>query len=143
MAFTRAQAATHLHAQFSALASEISQAETDDSATGYGPDIDQALRQLGEGEITLATATVIDGYVPAYLALAEYYCLRRMARQLSLQVDQTLNTMSEKKGQRAGTLAGLIAEAAKACEGLGYAVGGGVTWSMGRLNLDYIEPEPA
>jgi hypothetical protein len=143
MAITRTQAAAHLHTQFSVLASEISQAETDDSATGYGPDLDQALRYLGEGESSLATATVMDTTGPAYLALAEYYCLRRMARQLSLaSTDVRVGEMSQKLGQRASTLAGLIDEARTACASLGHPVDGSPAWSTGSINLDYTEPEP-
>lgn len=139
---TRAQAADHLQYQFSALASEIGQAETDESATGYGPDIDQALRQLGESEAGLAAATVADAYAPAFLALAEYYALRRFGRQLALSADLSSGTMSKKASQRSATIKALTAEAAERAAGMGYPVGGAAAWGTGLLNLDYLEPTP-
>ena len=142
MSLSRAQAAAHLQYQFSALASEISQAATDASATGYGPDIDQALRQLGESEANLSAATVADAFAPAYLALAEYYSLRRFGRQLALSADLSSGTLSTKASQKSATIRALTAEAAERAAGMGYAVGGAASWSTGLINLDYLEPEP-
>ena len=142
MSMDRATAATHLDYQFSVLAGEIGQAESDDSATGYGPDIDQALRHLGESEATLSAATVADAFVPSYLALAEYYALRRYGRQLALKADTTSGTMSKKFGQQAATVAALRTEAAERAAGLGYPVSGAAAWSIGQINLDYLEPDP-
>lgn len=142
MSMDRSAVASHLAYQLSALAGEIGQAKSDASATGYGPDIDQALRQLGVVEADLATAETADADVPALLALAEYFALRRMARQLALGVDVSSGTMSQRNSQRAATVQTLMAEAAETAAGLGYPVTGTAAWGMERLSLDYLEPEP-
>jgi hypothetical protein len=142
MTMSRATAAVFLHGQFSDLATEISQAETDDSADGYGPDIDQAFRQLETDEDDLATASATQAQIPAFVALCEYYALRRFARRLALRADIKAGTMAKGLGKQADTLQALMAEAAQRAAGLGYPVDGAAAWSIGQINLDYIEPEP-
>jgi hypothetical protein len=142
MSITRAQIAVHLHYQFSTLATEIGQAATDESATGYGPDIDQAYRRLGTAAADLSSATVADADTPAALALAEYYSLARFGRQLALRADVGAGSLSQRLGKQADTLAALTVQAAKKAAGLGYPVDAAPAWSLGSINLDYLEPEP-
>ena len=141
MSMTRAQAATYLDQQFSALATQLGQSATDDSADGYGPDIDQALRQMGVGESSLSSATVADDDVPAFLALCDYYAARRFWRGLSLSTDVALGPRREQRSRWADTLAGIVQEAADRAAGLGYPVDATPAWSLDRLSLDFIEPE--
>lgn len=141
MTVTRDAIALHLNSQFSALATAISQASDTDTADGYGPDIDQALRDLGE-TTSLDTVTLTDAQAPAAFALAEYYALRRFERQMALKVDVQAGSLSQKNGTVPSTLRSLTEEAKDRASALGYVPGGSNFWTYGQLNLDYIEPEP-
>lgn len=142
MSYTRAQAAAHLQTQFATLATEIGQATTGEAATGYGPDIDQALRKLGVAEADLAAATVADADVGPYLALAEYYALRRFAGRLATKVDLP-NTFAREGDRRTvfDNVRALLKLAKETVEDYGYSVGVVPSWDVLRLNLDFIEPE--
>jgi hypothetical protein len=143
MTINRTQAAAHLDSQFSVLASEIGQVTTDDTALGYGPDIDQALRKLGKSEDAIATATVANSDAAAYLALAEYYALRRFWRALAIKITMSVDGIgSASESHMFDHLSKLVEEAAEVAAGLGYPVGAVPTWSLGSINLDFIEPEP-
>lgn len=144
MTISRANAAAHLHSQFSNLAAELNQAASDAGATGYGPDIDQALRAMGTAESSLSAATVADADAAAYYALAEYYFLTRAARQLSTRVDVgSFAVDADKRPTIFERLQDMIEQAEDRLEAFGYAQGGAAGgWEFGRLLLDYIEPEP-
>lgn len=142
MTMTRAQAAAYLQTQFDLLVTATGQAATDASAAGYGPDIDNALRQLGTAEASLSTATVADADVPAYQALVEYYALRRFARRLVTATSVSAAGISEQGQQMFEHVRLMLAEAAAAVAAYGYNVDGSA-WGTVRYNLDYLEPEVA
>jgi len=140
MAYTRTQATTHLSNELGEIADEVGQVKTD-SAAGFGPALDRALRKLGVGESGLATATVADADVEAYMALCEFYALQRMWRNLSVRGDVDGQSVI---GPRSGVfyrVERLFHQAKEMCEALGYTVDSTAAWESGKLNLDYIEPE--
>lgn len=142
MAINRATIAVHLHTQFETLAREINQPATTDSASGYGPDIDAALRRLGKTTDELATATVEEGDVEACYALAEYYALRRFWRKLATKVNVGAAALAP-EGNRQNVFENvgtLLKMAAETVEAFGYNLGDDTAWEFVRLGLDFIEP---
>lgn len=137
MAITRQNVADYLNDQFSALATSIGQNAT--PSTGYKPDIDNALRQLGKSESELPSAEIADGSRAVYFAWAEYFAARRIWRQLGSQVDHTMGETSIKYGGQRDQAKAIMDDAAAQLTALGYNVTGG--WGVGTLNLDWLEPE--
>lgn len=142
MSISRAAIAAYLDAEFSSLASAIGQVDADDSPSGYGPDIDNALRQLGKAESDLATATVADGDRAAAFALAEYYTARRMWRRLGDRANVKVDDSQFDYRSVLSNAKTIMDDAQRRCAALGYDVAGSA-WSVGWLNLDYLEPEEA
>lgn len=142
MTISRAEIAGYLATQFSSLAAAVGQTDSDASATGYGPDIDNALRRLGKSRSELDNATVEDSQEEAVLTLAEYYAARRFWRRLGDRVNHTMGeTRYDFDGQRKSAKE-MMEAAASECAALGYDVAN-IGWSSGYLNLDYLEPEIA
>jgi len=144
MSYTRASATTHLSNEFAALVSETGQLLTD-SAGGFGPAIDRALRSLGTAETALSMATVVDASVPAFLALCEYYALARIWRSLATKADVSARNVMGPRTQVFQHAKDLMEMAANECAALGYPVGSlGASatgsWQVGSLTLDIIEP---
>lgn len=140
MSVSREAIAAYLHAEFGNLAEMVGQADNDASPTGYGPDINNALRQLGESESALPSATVDDSRRDDIFALAEYYTARRMWRRLSDRANVKVDD-SQFDYRQVLTNAKLLVDDAKAkCQQLGYDVTAG-GWSVGALNLDWLEAE--
>lgn len=140
MTISRAAVATYLNEQFSSLAAAVGQNAT--PATGYVPDIDNALRKLGKTETELATATVEDGTRDAYFTLAEYYAARRFWRQLSDRATIKVDDSSFDYKHLLTNAQMLMDDAAKLSATLGYSVATS-GWTMGHLNMDWIEAEEA
>lgn len=143
MSITRTTAANHLHGQFENLAREIKQLSNGDNPTGYGPDVDAALRRLGKTQEELATATVDDGSAEDYFALAEYYCLRRILRRVATKVNIDANALAPEgnRNQVFKNVKDLFDMAKETIEALGYSVGDDTAWEFVRLGLDFVEPE--
>lgn len=137
MPISRSAAIAHLDNQF-----YVIDAAVGSNITAYGGDVSQALRRLGVAESQLSTVEVVDANRGAFLALAEYYALRRFSRKLALKVDSTLGPMSEKSSGIFSQVEKLMKEAAGEAAGFGYPVDASPAWSLGILSLDYIEPEP-
>lgn len=149
MSVTRANAATYLHSQFANLATEVGQTTTDAASTGYGPDIDAALRMMSVAEDDIAAATVDDGDRRDFYALCDYTCLSRMARRLATKVD-TGGLVAEGDRQKIfENVKALLDDAAELISELGYAAGnaGGdsgagtaAAWGYVDYNADWVEP---
>jgi len=140
MSITRANIANYLDEQFSSLATEIGQTATDESF-GYGPDIDNLLRQLGKTESELAAATVNDGDRAKAFALGEYFALRRFWRRLGNRFQHQVGDVAVNYKDQLANVKAMMDDAAALCAELGVGVAtSGV--ELVRLNLDYIEPEP-
>lgn len=122
MTISRAQVAHYLDGEFSNLAAAIDQTDNSDGDSGYGADIDNALRALDTAESDLEDAEVEDEDRAAYYALAEYYAARRFWRQLSHLVNHKVGDSTyDYKGMMAN--AKLLADdAAKTAASLGYDV---------------------
>lgn len=73
---TRAQVVIYLTNRLQHIAAEVNQATLDDTATGWGPDIDLATARIGSGTNGLA-----------FYVLSEYFALARFAALLATRVD--------------------------------------------------------
>ncbi|MGP1664476.1 MAG: hypothetical protein ACTS5I_00885 [Rhodanobacter sp.] len=142
MTVSRADIAEHLNSQFSSFASAIGQADSDDGITGYGPDIDLALRRLGKARSELTTATVEDSQDEAVFALAEYFAARRLWRHMSSNINFTADGSVFSFQYTMAAVKALMDDAKAECQALGYDVSSD-GWSVGWLNLDFLEPESA
>lgn len=129
MTITRADIATHLDSQFSAMAASIGQADSDETPTGYGVDIDLALRKLGKTRSELASATLEDSQEEAAFALAEYYAALRFWRQLGDRVNTETGTTSYDFRDQRKSAKEMMEDAANRCALLGYSVDGRVVRS--------------
>ena len=143
MTLTRTEAAAILHADMQSLAAEVRQTTSDAAATGYGPDLDKALRRLGTAESSLSSATVADSDVPAFLALARYYALSRFAARVATKVDTGATAVEGDRNTIFDNVKELLDAAAEECAGFGYPVDkAAAATSLIALNLDFLEPEP-
>lgn len=140
MTIDRSAVATYLDEQFSQLAAAVGQNAMPTS--GYKPDIDSALRELGKSEGELAAATVEDADRKAYFALAKYFAAERIWIQLGSRVNTRTGLNSyDFDGQRKQAKE-IMEQAKQLCALLGYDVTG-AGWTVGSLNTDWIEPEMA
>jgi hypothetical protein len=122
MGYTRVQVKTYLVNELAALVAEAKQPATD-SPAGFGPAIDKALRTLGYAETTLATATVSDAQVPAYLALSKYHALLRIWATLATRADVQARNVMGPRAQVFQHVRDLVNIAAAECATFGYPVG--------------------
>ena len=141
MTIARHAVAEYLDSQFSAFAAEIGQALADDSALGYGPDIDNALRQLSTTEANLLSTAIDETKRIEYFALAEYYAARRLWRRMAAKADRRLGPASVQYQHVLSALKDIMDDAAESAAALGYVVAAEATWTLSRLTLDFIEPE--
>lgn len=139
MAITRFTVASHLHSQYSAFATEIGQASTTDAPDGYGPDIDNALRELGTDEADIPSATIDESLRRSYLTLAEYYAARRMWVRMAAKATSRLGPASVDYRATHEAIKAIMEDAAARVAALGYDVGAD-SWSFSRLGLDFLEP---
>lgn len=137
---TRAQAAAYLDSQFASLATEIGQTLRNDTGTGYGPDIDAALRRLDVAEAGLDAATVEDSERVVFYALCDYACLQRMARRLATRVDSGALVPEGDRDRVFANVRAMLAEATAVVVQLGYGPEAADQWGWVDFNTDYIEP---
>ena len=135
----RSEAVTYLSETFAAIASDLTVTATDDAA-GYKTPIDAALRLIGTAEGDIATADITSD-VTGYLAALDYTALLRFQRMRGIRVDISVGepAVDKKRSQSFKNLAELLAQAKDA------AIAAGVLnttngWTVGRLNLDFLEP---
>lgn len=142
MTISRSTVANHLQSRFSRFASDIGQTVTDDSPQAYGPDIDDALRDLSVAEDDLSTATVAESSRRAYLTLAEYYAARRMWLQMSSNPNVKSGDQQVDYSKVIDSLKAIMEDASARAAALGF---GPDLDQWGRISLltDYIEPLPA
>jgi hypothetical protein len=115
---------------------------TDQITTAYSTAIDMTLRQLGTQETDLATSVVAQSQIKGFIALLNYYALKRFVRLFSLQFDVNIgnNTVFAYRSQIFKAMQQLLEDAEQECLKLGFDVGGGPSFQMGYLNLDFNEP---
>lgn len=140
MSVDRMMIASYLDEQYSNLAAAIGQ--DSEPLTGYGPDINNAMRRFGKSESELASATVEDGNRDVIFALAEYYAARRFWRQLSSYATVKVDDSSFDYKHLLPNVQSLMADAAARCAELGVDPSAS-GWGIGWLNLDWLEPEIA
>ncbi len=142
MAITRINAMDYLAKKFIAFATEVAQeANSDDDEDGYGPDIDDALRDMDVAEASLATATVAEADRRAFYTLCEYYAARRFWVLMSARADTRLGPRSKSWGKSIDSIKAIMDDASSRAAALGYSVDAENTWTFSRLGLDSIEPE--
>jgi len=141
MAITRSNAADYLDARFSALATGAGQTATDDSADGYGADIDDALRDLSVAEADLSSATVAESSRRAYYALCEYYAARRFWIRYAAKGNVRLGPAAQSYESAVSALKAIMDDAQDRAATEGIAVSSATDWALVRLGLDFIEPE--
>lgn len=135
----RTAATTYLTSEFGELATDA-RLTGPQIADAYSTAIDMALRQLGFAETDLATAVVGDAMVLSYLALLQYYALKRYARILSLRFDVNVSgAMQAMRSQAYGQVQALLADAEETVLNYGFDVKG-TAFQLGRLTLDFNEP---
>ncbi len=136
----RPTATAYLTEEFADLALETGWA-SGTLAFAYSVAIDQSLRQLGYAESDLASADVLQVQVVPYIALLDYFALKRYAKFFSLRVDTTVQgALSAKRQQTFASVKALLDMAERRCIQLG--VGPVENIVAGRFTLDFLEPSP-
>jgi len=136
----RTQATTYLTNEYAELVLDARFNDTQTSVA-YSAAIDMSLRQLGISETDLPTADVAQADILKYLALLNYYALKRFQRLLSIRVDVKIgqNTLDASRSQAFNAVSQLLDQAHEELLSLGLDIRG-TGFEMGRINLDYNEP---
>ena len=112
---------------------------TEQTSSAYNNAVDMALRQLGYAETDLATAAPSQS-IP-YIALLNYYALKRFVRLLSPRFDVNIaGSLQASRSQAFSHVRGLLEDAETECINLGFTLGGKIGFQMGRVELDFNEP---
>ena len=137
----RASALTYLTNEFADLATD-SGLISGDLTAAYNTAIDNSLRQLGYVEADLSTADVAQTDITKYLALLEYFALKRFVRLLSTRVSVSLpGPASAQRNQAFSQVQSLLNAAREDLADMGIDPGGASSFEFGRLNLDFLEPD--
>src|SRR5438309_12034196 len=138
---TRGGALSFLQTEYTELATEA-QFTDSQSTTAYETAIDMSLRQLGYQETDLPTVDVPQVQILSYLALLNYYALKRFARLLAIRVNVTIGgQLSAMRSQAAIQVKALLDDAEGEVVALGFPVGkDAVAFGLGRIELDYLAP---
>lgn len=142
MTIARSVAVNYLNANYSNFATLIGQALTTDAPTGWGPDIDNALRELGYAEADLASAAVDETKRKDYFVLLDYFAAKRFWAQASALADVRLGPQSESYGKVMDAAQALMKNAAAGASVLGYSLEDDSTWQYAQFPTDHIEPRP-
>lgn len=134
---TRADLLTYLQNKFTKLASDTGQATTD-TANGYGPALDNALRSLGFSESQLAAPAIADADILDLLSLADYYALKNFAAALAIRVSINLDGDAKSRQQAFQQTKVLLDMAREDCKEKGLIGSSG--WQAGTIMLDFLEP---
>jgi hypothetical protein len=140
MTIARSTVLAKLVSLFSSFATAAGQALATDSSTGYGPDIDDALRELGYEESELATAAVDEADRKDYFVLVEYFAAHRLRIQISSIPDIRLGPQSESYGKVIDAITAIENDAKNFAAALGYSLDGETTWTTAQWSSDTIEP---
>jgi hypothetical protein len=138
----RAGATAYLSGEYAEVVNE-SGLDAGQATTAYDTAIDMSLRQLGVTEDSLSTADVPQANTISYLALLNYYILKRLIRVFALKFDVAITgSVNAPQSQMYKHLKELLDEAETECVALGFVVGASAStgFSMGRVELDFLEP---
>ncbi len=135
----RSAATTWLTEEFNELATEIN-FTPQQLGDCYSTAIDMSLRQLGYTEDVLLTQDVPQTQIVGYLALLNYYALKRFARAFAIRFDTNIaGSLQAFRSQAANQIKALLDDAKVECTSLGFAVDT-PQFQLGRMELDFLEP---
>lgn len=140
MTISRSAALNYINPQFAAFAGMVGQTYLSDQREGYGPDIDNALRELGFEESALTTAAVEDTKRRAYFTLVEYFAARRMWIRASAMSNVKLGPRSEDFSKNIDAIKAIMDDAAARAAGLGYSLSAESEWEYAMWASGTIEP---
>lgn len=108
----------------------------------YSAAIDMSLRQLGYQESDLATADVLQSNVLKYIALLNYYTLKRFSTLYSIKYDAKVasGAADAARSQAFKMVATLMEQAAEELTQYGIFVGSAQGFQIGTMTLDFQEP---
>lgn len=106
----------------------------------YSAALDNVYYALGFGDADLPDPALLPAQAADAPLLAEYYTLRSIARNAAALVDVTTGPEKQLLSQVYTQVALLLEQANAAIEARGYGMADLIT--MGRLNLDFLEPGP-
>lgn len=137
----RAAATTFLTSEYAEIATSAKFSD-DQTTTAYSTAIDMSLRQLDVKEEDLATADTTQDQTIGFIALLNYYALKRFVRIFSLQFDVAVGSgaVDAKRSQIFNMMKQSLEDAEQECLKLGFNLGGGPSFQMGYLNLDFNTP---
>jgi hypothetical protein len=143
MSYTRVQAATYLASRYAKLITLVGQTSTaQDAPLGFQLVIDEALRALSVSESDLAAYEVEDGTVKNYLALLRYFALDKFLTDLSISASWSVDGESADDSKVFANVQKLLEAAKSEVQSLGYVVDSAGQFSIGTINLDFLEPDP-
>jgi hypothetical protein len=136
----RADALVFILDEYASLATEA-EVTHNDTSSGFKSAIDNALRALGYTQSQLQTAEVEEADEGDYIALLRLHALKRISTPLALYADVRSDApgQEKKKSQIFAQVQKLLAQSQKEVDDLGLGTGGG--FQLGRINLDYLEPD--
>ncbi len=136
----RTTATNYLSNEYAELATDA-KFTTQQTSTAYSTALDMALRFLGYQESDLATADV-QAPILSYIALMNYFTLKRFSRLLSIRFDvEITGALKASRSQAFAQVEKLLIDAEMECINLGFQVGGISSFQMGRITLDFMEPD--
>lgn len=108
----------------------------------YNAAIDMSLRQLGTQESDLLTIDVQQSSVLKYIALLNYYALKRFSTLLSIKFDVKAGSgaVEAARSQAFKMVATLMEQAAEELTQYGIFVGNVQGFQIGTMTLDFQEP---
>ena len=137
----RATAVSYLTKEFTDIATDA-KFDANATATAYNTAIDNSLRHLSYQETDLPTANVDQTNVIKYIALLEYFTLKRFMRLYSLKFDVSAGnkTVEASRSQAFTQMKSLLGQAEADLSRLGIPLGGVASFEMGRITTDILEP---
>lgn len=136
----RTTATAYLTNEYQELATDA-KFTTQQTSTAYSTALDMSLRFLGYQESDLATADV-QAPILSYIALMNYFTLKRFSRLLAIRFDvEITGALKASRSQAFAQVEKLLIDAEMECINLGFQVGGISAFQMGRITLDFLEPD--
>lgn len=137
----RADATSLLSQQYREIATDA-EFTTQQTSDAYDAAIDMSLRQLGTQESDLPTADVEQPNVLKYIALLNYYTLKRFSTLYSIlfDVEAGQKAIVAARSQAFKMITVLLEQAAEELTQYGIFVGSSQGFQMGRMTLDFLEP---
>ncbi|SRR6266571_1912199 len=137
----RTTALSYLTKEFSDIATDA-KFDANATSTAYNTAIDNSLRHLNYLETDIPTANVDQTNVIKYLALLEYFTLKRFMRLYSLKYNVSAGNkaVEASRAQAFSQMRSLLGQAEADLARLGIPLGGVASFEMGRITTDILEP---